>query len=212
MQADPRHLRYALPSWAFLSCEPILGIYLWPFWAFLSCEPILGIYLWPFWAFLSCKPILGIYAMLCPPGRSSYVSRSSASTLPACKYMQILRCGWVGQSSCMQIHADTQVWVGGTEKTAFCSVRSDDGSADVRASNSSNNHNRQFSFLFLFFSGGVLGASAGTFRVCTVHQVLQVFVLAPSRTLNVIRARCSGSLYFQFLADKSRRQAGRQAG
>ena len=142
MQADPRHLRYALPSWAFLLCEPILGIY----------------------------------------------------------------------SSCMQIHADTQVWVGGTEKTAFCSVRSDDGSADVRASNSSNNHNRQFSFLFLFFSGGVLGASAGTFRVCTVHQVLQVFVLAPSRTLNVIRARCSGSLYFQFLADKSRRQAGRQAG
>ena len=68
-----------------------------------------------------------------------------------------------------------------------------------------------FRFFFFSFLGASSGASAGTFRVCTVHQVLQVFVLAPSRTLNVIRARCSGSLYFQILADKSGRQAGRQA-
>ena len=32
-----------------------------------------------------------------------------------------------------------------------------------------------------------------------------------SCSLNVIRARCSGSLYFQISADKSGRQAGRQA-
>jgi len=69
-------------------------------------------------------------------------------------------------------------------------------------------------FRFFFFS--FLGASSARRREhlesARLHQVLQVFVLAPSRTLNVIRARCSGSLYFQFLADKSRRQAGRQAG